>query len=164
MQECGNLHIRSRNPRLYIGNKDYYRGGINRKLSLRPHTRQYNVAVIGLDTARIHQHKPFTQPLAVAVDTVARNTRGIVHNGKTFAYYFIKKRRFADIRSADNCDNRFCHKARLLLVVYSENSVNKLIAAVINRGYPYPQTLRQLVNRHAVKEHIPLGTEHYRRN
>ena len=96
-----------------VGDKNNGGCGVNGELCLPAHLREDHVVALGLDAAGVHHHRRVAAPLGLAVNTVARDARRIVHDGQPLSDQFIKQGALADIRSADNRNNGLCHVKHL---------------------------------------------------
>ena len=84
-------------------------------LSLTAHEFQHLAVCARLNAAGIDEREAPSVPVALAVDPVARHARRVLDNRHALAGQFIKQHRFADIRPAYDCYNRFCHRYYLPL-------------------------------------------------
>ena len=78
-------------------------------LSLSAHLRQDHVVRVRLDTAGIHYHKFPTPPLALAVDPVTGDPRGVLHDGEPLPDELVEQGGFAHIGAPYYCNDRQCH-------------------------------------------------------
>ena len=86
------------------------RRGLDRDLSLTAHEFQHLAVCARLNAAGIDEREAPSVPVAFAIDPVARHARRVLDNRHALAGQFIEEHRFADIRPAHDCHNRFCHR------------------------------------------------------
>ena len=86
----------------------------DRSLCLKAHELQNLVIVRRLNAAGVDDGEITTAPVAVSVQAVAGNARRILNDGKPLARQAVEQLRLADVRTADNRNNRLCHKFPLL--------------------------------------------------
>ena len=114
LEHCGNVSVICCKTCSYVTHKYDNVCSINRNLCLKTHLLQNYIVCLWLNTARINYYELFGTPLCFTVNSVTGNTWCILNYGTTLAYQFIKKCAFADVRSADNSNYRFCHFIYLL--------------------------------------------------
>ena len=102
--------VGSRQADRYVHDHDDDRRGLDRNLSLTAHEFQHLAVCARLNAAGIDEREAPSVPVALAVDPVARHARRVLDNRHALAGQFIKQHRFADIRPAHDCYNRFCHR------------------------------------------------------
>ena len=81
--------------------------GIDGQLGLLTHVGQQAIVDAGFDTAGIDYREGSASPLGFAVYTVPRYAGNILNYCAAFAYKFIEKRTFTDIRSSYDRYYRF---------------------------------------------------------
>ena len=86
----------------------------DRSLCLKAHELQNLVIVRRLNAAGVDDGEITTAPVAVSVQAVAGNARRILNDGKPLARQAVEQLRLADVRTADDRNNRLCHKFPLL--------------------------------------------------
>ena len=105
----GHVFIRAGEAALRVGKKDDDVRRFDRRLRLRLDMPPHFVLRAEFQPPGIHQRKIMPAPLGVRIETVARDARPILHDGKAPAGHFIEKCRFPDVRSSDDRHDRFCH-------------------------------------------------------
>jgi hypothetical protein len=65
--------------------------------------------LIVLQSAGVDQGELDSAPVRRAVDAVASRSRLVFDDGAPFADQAVEQRGLADVRPADDCDDRFCH-------------------------------------------------------
>ena len=83
--------------------------GFDGDFRLTAHLLEHDVVGFGFDTAGIDQGELVVEPFAVRVDAVAGYAGRILDNGDALLGDLVKESRFADVRSADDGNKRFCH-------------------------------------------------------
>ena len=86
----------------------------DRSLRLKAHELQNLVIVRRLNAAGVDDGEITTAPVAVSVQAVAGNARRILNDGKPLARQAVEQLRLADVRTADDRNNRLCHNFPLL--------------------------------------------------
>ena len=76
---------------------------------LAAHEFQHIVLGAGLDAAGVHQREGAVAPFAVAVDPVAGNAGGVLDDGGAVTGELIEQHGFANVGTANNGDQTFCH-------------------------------------------------------
>ena len=109
------LAVGSRQADRYVHDHDDDRRSLNRDLSLTAHELQHLAVCARLNAAGIDEREAPSVPVAFAIDPVARHARRVLDNRHALAGQFIEEHRFADIRPAHDCYNRFCHRYYLPL-------------------------------------------------
>jgi hypothetical protein len=71
--------------------------------------------VVGDDSAGVDQGKAFSIPIRFTVNAIARDARLVADNRAPLADQAIEQRRLADVRPADNRDERQRYASRLQL-------------------------------------------------
>ena len=75
-----NIHICRDHAALAVGHKDDHGGGINGELCLTAHLGEDDIVALRLNTARVDHKRGLAAPFGLAVDAVAGNTGGVVHD------------------------------------------------------------------------------------
>ncbi len=101
-KHCRNVRIVRGNARCEVGHKDNTIRRLYGEHSLLAHLSEDYVVGLGLDTARVNQHKLAVQPFTAAVNSVAGNARGIVHDRQALADQLIEKRGLPHVGSSYN--------------------------------------------------------------
>ena len=114
LEHAGHLLVRGGEAGLDVRDEDDDIGVVDGDLGLLPHEGEDLVVGVGLDTAGVHQTELPAGPLALAVDTVAGDAGGILHNGQALSDELIEQHGLAHVGAAHNGDQRFCHKFTLL--------------------------------------------------
>ena len=91
----------------HVAHKNYDVGAFNGDFSLHSHFCHYEVLGLGFDTAGIDYREGSASPFGFAVYTVPRYAGNILNYCAAFAYKFIEKRTFTDIRSSYDRYYRF---------------------------------------------------------
>ena len=80
LEHLRNIHICRDHAALAVGHKDDHGGGINGELCLTAHLGEDDIVALRLNTARVDHKRGLAAPFGLAVDAVAGNTGGVVHD------------------------------------------------------------------------------------
>ena len=112
-QHGRNVLVGGGNARAQVGDEDDYIRVRNRRFRLKAHELQDFVIVGRLDAAGVDYGEVAAAPVAVRVQAVTGNTRRVLDDGQALACQTVEKLRFADVRTAHNRNDRFCHRFSL---------------------------------------------------
>ena len=106
-QHDGDVAVVRDQPALHVAQEDDDVGSLDGEGRLTAHLPQNGVVALRLDTAGIDEKEAMLSPLRIRIDTVAGNARRILDDGTALADNLIEQCAFADIRSADDSNDRF---------------------------------------------------------
>ena len=89
-------------------------GVVNGDLRLAAHELQDFVVVPRLDAAGVHDGELPAVPVAVGVEPVTGDARGVLHDGQALACQFIEQHGLAHVGASYDGYHRFCHGLHFL--------------------------------------------------
>ena len=92
-----------------VAHQDDDVGVVNGDLRLAAHELQNFIVVPGLDAAGVHDGELPAIPVAVGVEPVTGDARGVLHDGQAFACQFIEQHGLAHVGASYDGYHRFCH-------------------------------------------------------
>ena len=108
-QHGGNVFVVSGHAGAAVGKKENHIAGVDGDFGLTAHLLEQDIVRARLDAAGVDQTELSPAPFALAVDAVARDARGILHDRDAPPRDFVKEGRFAHVRAADDRDKGFGH-------------------------------------------------------
>jgi hypothetical protein len=107
-------------PRLSVNDVKDSVGSVHRDFHLRANVIPHHVVAFKFQSARIDERKRSSAPLAICVNSVARNAGSVLDDGDSLPREPIEQRRFSDVRSSYNCHQWFhiFHRFRFLSIVF----------------------------------------------
>ena len=121
-QHGRNVLVGGGNARAQVGDEDDNIRVRNRRFRLKAHELQDFVIVGRLDAAGVDYGEVAAAPVAVRVQAVTGNTRRVLDDGQALACQTVEKLRFADVRTAHDRNDRFCHRFSLPQVQFTSFS------------------------------------------
>ena len=108
-QHGGHILIRCRDAGTDIHHHNDSVRQLDADFRLPAHEFQHFTVRVRLDAAGVHQREGTSAPLAIAVDSVAGDARGIFNDGGSLAGQLIKQHGFTHVWPPHNGDKGFCH-------------------------------------------------------
>jgi hypothetical protein len=114
-QQVGDLLVGGGQPVAGIHQKQDAVRLVHRHLRLHAHLLNQRVILAEQDAARVDDHERLSQPLALAVQAVARDAWGVLHDGYALPNQAVEQRGFADIGASDNRQHRFAAHSKTIV-------------------------------------------------
>ena len=108
-QHGGHLLVRGGEPGLDVGEEDDHVRVAHGDAGLLAHEGEDFAVGAGLDAPGVDEGKFPSVPVGLAVDTVARNAGGVLHDGDSLPDQLVEQGGFAHVGAADDGDNWFWH-------------------------------------------------------
>ena len=107
LEHDGDIAVGGGQTRADVAHEDDDVGIVNGDLRLHLHLCQNDIVGLGLDASRVDEDELAAVPFGLAVDAVAGDTGGVLHDGATLADELVKQGGFAYVGSSHNGNDGF---------------------------------------------------------
>ena len=114
LKHCSDISVISCQTCSHVAHKNDYVCRVDRYLRLKTHLLENDIVCFGFNSARVNDHELLSAPFRLTVDPVSCDAGCILNDSTALTDELIKKCTLADIGSADNSNDRFCHFIYLL--------------------------------------------------